>query len=169
MIMAVSAVFFIVSTVLSLESSKKQGKAASARAAGQRELRSAQDNQSRIQQRISEEKSRRSRAKTVREARIRRGQIEAQAQAGGVLDSSGFIGATGSIRSQVAGSLGSSRFIESASRQATQRNISASQSAQSLYDRATSLDTSAAFSQQASQLFGQGASFSLKTKGFSQF
>jgi hypothetical protein len=101
----------LISTAVSVQQSKKaqekQEKAADAQAAQ------------------ATAKAKRSRIQSIREARIRSADIQAQSQATGAAESSAEIGATGSIQSQLASNIGHQGAIQDLSKQTSDALASA--------------------------------------------
>lgn len=124
------AVFTVASAVTSYQSQKKQ-------AAAQGKMAEAQRKEMETRQKIADMKARRERLQTIRKARVARMTMEAQAARGGGLDSTAYAGASGSVTSQAAGSIGTSTAIGQLAREQTIFNINASQEAQGLMNQAS--------------------------------
>lgn len=122
--------FTAATAVSSYQAQKKQ-------AAGQRTMAEAQQKEMETRQKMADIKARRERLQTIRKARVARMTMEAQAARGGGLESSSFAGATGSIQSQEAGSVGTAMQLTSMAREQTIFNINASKQAQGYMDQAS--------------------------------
>lgn len=114
-----------------------------------KEATAAQRKSIKIQQKQADEQTYRERLARIREARIRRGQIEASAAATGAIESSGYAGAVSSVQSQLGANLSFLDKIQGLSQQASIFEMQA----------ATAKGRSATYGAYA-QLAQQGASFS---------
>lgn len=65
-----------------------------------------------LSQKRADIKAARARYQAIREARIKRAEATVQAEAGGVMDSSGFAGGVGSARTQIAAGVGESLQLQ---------------------------------------------------------
>lgn len=114
-----------------------------------KEATAAQKQSIKIQQRQADEQTYRERLARIREARIRRGQVEASAAATGAIESSGYAGAVSSVQAQLGSNLS---FLDRMQGLSQQASIFEMQSAEA---KGKSYEWGA-----YSQLAAQGASFS---------